>query len=124
MLSVALGATIIEKHITLSCNDDGPDHKASLDPKNFKEYVDGIKETQIILGKKIKQPSEVEKDNAAVSRQAIVAKNNIKKGKKFDLVNLTLKRAGQGMSPMLIRKLIGQESSKEYQIDDLIDETV
>ncbi len=124
MLSVALGATIIEKHITLNCNDDGPDHKASLDPKNFKEYVEGIKEAQIILGKKIKQPSEVEKDNAMVSRQVIVAKNNIQKGKKFDIENLTLKRAGQGMSPMLIRKLIGQESSKEYQIDDLIDETV
>ena len=76
------------------------------------------------MGKKIKQPSEVEKDNAVVSRQTIVAKNNIQKGKKFDLKNLTLKRAGQGMSPMLIRKLIGQESSKEYQIDDLIDETV
>lgn len=124
ILSVALGATIIEKHITLNCNDAGPDHEASLDPQNFKAYVEGIREAQIILGKKIKEPSEVEKDNAKVSRQVIVAKNNIRADEKFDLENLTLKRAGQGMSPMLIRKLIGQKSSKEYQIDDLIDEVL
>ena len=124
ILSVALGATIIEKHITLNCNDAGPDHEASLDPRNFKAYVEGIREAQIILGKKIKEPSEVEKDNAKVSRQVIVAKENIRADEKFDLENLTLKRAGEGMSPMLIRKLIGQKSSKDYQIDDLIDEAL
>ena len=124
MLSVALGASIIEKHITLNCNDAGPDHMASLDPKNFKAYVDGIREATVILGKKIKQPSEVEIDNANVSRQTIVANKNIRTNEKFDLDNLTLKRAGKGMSPMLIRKLIGQKSSKEYQIDDLIDEAL
>ena len=124
ILSVALGASIIEKHITLNCNDAGPDHMASLDPKNFKASVDGIREASVMLGKKIKIPSEVEIDNANVSRQTIVASKNIRTDEKFDLDNLTLKRAGQGMSPMMIRKLIGQKSSKEYQIDDLIDEAL
>jgi N,N'-diacetyllegionaminate synthase len=116
ILSVALGAS--------NCNDAGPDHMASLDPKNFKAYVDGIRDASVMLGKKIKKPSQVEIDNANVSRQTIVANKNIRTGEKFDLDNLTLKRAGQGMSPMKIRKLIGQKSSKEYQIDDLIDEVL
>lgn len=122
MLSVALGACIIEKHITLDANDVGPDHMASLDPDNFKKYVEGIREAEILLGKKIKQPSQIELDNANVARQVIVAKRNISENEKFDLENLTLKRAGQGMSAMLIRKLIGQKSSKKYQFDELIDE--
>ena len=124
ILSVALGASVIEKHITLDCNDAGPDHMASLDPDHFKAYVDEIRGSQILLGKKIKQPSKIELDNAKVARQVIVAKTNIKADEEFDLENLTLKRAGQGMSPMLIRRLIGQKSSKAYLIDDLIDESI
>ena len=124
MLSVALGASIIEKHITLDCNDIGPDHKASLNPENFKKYVESIREAQTILGKKIKQPSQIEIDNAKIARQVIVAKNSIKTNETFNLDNLSVKRAGKGMSPMLIHRLTGQKSSKEYQIDDLIDEVL
>jgi|TARA_B110000259_G_scaffold53322_1_gene62786 N,N'-diacetyllegionaminate synthase len=122
MLSVALGASIIEKHITLDCSDIGPDHKASLDPENFKKYVESIREAQVILGQKIKQPSKTEIDNANIARQVIVAKNSIKINETFNLDNLSVKRAGKGMSPMLIHELTGQRSSKEYQTDDLIDE--
>ena len=124
MLSVALGAEIIEKHITLNCNDDGPDHMASLDPKQFEEYVKGIRDAQVMLGEKIKKPSQTEIDNANIARQVIVAKNQINIDEPFNLENLTVKRAGKGMSPMLIHRLTGQKSSQKYQIDDLIDEVI
>ena len=76
------------------------------------------------LGKKIKQPSQIEIDNAKIARQVIVAKNRNKTNEIFNLDNLSVKRAGKGMSPMLIHSLTGQKSSKEYQIDDLIDEVL
>jgi len=124
MLSVALGASIIEKHITINCDDDGPDHMASLDLKGFKKYVHTIRDAEILLGEKIKEPSKIEQDNAMVARQVLVAKINISINEEFNLDNLTVKRAGLGLSPMLIHQLVGKIATKEYQADDLIDEVI
>ena len=124
MLSVALGASIIEKLITINCDDDGPDHMASLDIKDFKKYVNKIRDAEILLGEKIKKPSKIELDNAMVARQVLVAKNNISVNEEFNLDNLTVKRAGLGLSPMLIHQLVGKIATKAYQADDLIDEVI
>lgn len=124
MLSVALGATILEKHITINCDDDGPDHMASLDLQRFKKYVNTIRDAEILLGKKIKEPSKIELDNAMVARQVLVAKSNISINQVFNLDNLTVKRAGLGMSPMLIHQLVGKTATREYKADDLIDEVI
>ena len=75
--AVALGANIIEKHITLDKNLEGPDHKASLEPHEFEEMVRSIKVVEKSLGSGIKKLTNIEIDNAKVARKSIVAKRKI-----------------------------------------------
>ena len=78
-MSVALGAKVIEKHITLNNNMSGPDHKSSLNPKNFKDFVKKIRQSEKILGE-YKRPTKVELKNLPNIRRGIVSKKNLPKG--------------------------------------------
>ena len=118
--AVAMGASIIEKHFTISRRLKGPDHKASLTPNELKKMIKKINDTLIILGKFNKKPSRSEKKNINIARKSIVASKNIQKNEKFSLENLTCKRPGTGISPMLIPKLIGKKSNKSYKTDEII----
>ncbi len=118
--AVALGAKIIEKHMTLSRDLEGPDHKASLEPNEFAELVKYIRNISIALGSSKKTISKSEMKNVYVVRKSIFAKTNIKKGELFNASNLTTKRPGNGISPMKWDKLIGSVSDRDYFIDDLI----
>ena len=75
--AVALGAEIIEKHITLDNNLKGPDHKASLNPQEFKTMVDAIRNVEKSLGSGIKKVTDIEIENAKVARKSLVAKKKI-----------------------------------------------
>ena len=81
--AVALGAVVIEKHFTLSRNMQGPDHKASLEPRELKAMVCAIRNTEKILGSSVKKPTAVERDNRLVARKSIVALKDISKGEVF-----------------------------------------
>ena len=118
--AVALGASIIEKHLTLDKKLPGPDHTASLEPKEFKAMVDAIRLTEISLGDGIKQPSKSEIKNISIARRSIVAKKDIKSGEKFTESNLSVKRPGSGISPMEWKKMIGQKAKHNFKPDDLI----
>ncbi len=118
--AVALGAEIIEKHLTLDKNLQGPDHKASLEPNEFMEMVNSIRIVEKALGSGIKKVSKVEADNSKVARKSIVAKRDIVAGEVFTLENIDIKRPGTGLSPMRIYELIGTTSQSNYKIDDLI----
>ena len=83
LAAVAMGAKIIEKHITLNKKLSGPDHKASLDPTEFKTFVKLIRETEKCLGTGIKKPSKREKEIMKIARKSIVAKIDIRKNQKF-----------------------------------------
>jgi len=113
--AVAMGATVIEKHFTLDKTMDGPDHKASLEPSELIAMVRGIRNIELALGSSIKKPSESEKPNIAVARKSIVTSCQIKKGDTFTEDNLTIKRPGHGISPMLWDEYIGCISNKEYK---------
>ena len=119
--AIALGAEIIEKHFTLDRNLPGPDHAASLEPKELKNMIDCIKNIQVALGDGIKVASKSELKNITVARKSIVAKVNIKKGERFSEDNLTIKRPGTGLSPMKWNDLIDMLSNKNYNKDDLIE---
>jgi N,N'-diacetyllegionaminate synthase len=120
--AVALGATIIEKHFTLDRTMDGPDHAASLEPNELKMMVDAIRNIELaISGDGIKQPSSSEKKNIAIARKSIVAAKSISKGTVFTEFNLTVKRPGNGISPMKWDDIIGKVSTKDYQEDELIE---
>ena len=116
----ALGATIIEKHITLNKNFYGPDHKASIEGKDFKKMVNGIRNITIALGTGIKKPTNSEKKNIIIARNSIVAKVDIKKGKKFSYKNLAIKRPGNGISPMKIKKVVGKLAKRNFVQDEII----
>lgn len=118
--AVALGAKCIEKHFTLDCDLEGPDHKASLEPEQFKQMVKSIRNIEIALGSEKKKLTKSEANNIKIVRKSIVAKTNIQKGEIFNENNLTVKRPGNGISPMYWDKVIGKAAKKKYQKDDLI----
>lgn len=118
--AVALGATVIEKHFTLDRTMEGPDHKASLEPEELKAMVKGIRNIEKALGHGRKEPSESEKKNKEIARKSIVARTVINKGDVFNENNITVKRPGSGISPMLWDKIVGKVATKDYEEDDLI----
>jgi len=119
-IAVALGASIIEKHITLNNNLPGPDHKSSLNPKDFKAMVSNIRKTEKSFGNGIKKPNINEKKNIKIVRKSIVAKKNIRKGEKLTLFNLSFKRPGTGISPMNFKKILGRKANRNYKKDDFL----
>ena len=118
--AVTLGAKIIEKHLTVSRKMKGPDHKASLEPKDFKFMVDKIRNIEKALGSGKKIPKKNELKNMPFVRKSIVAAQKINKGDKFTNHNLAIKRPGTGISPMYIEKLIGKVSKRNFTKDELI----
>ena len=98
----------------------GPDHKASIEPNKFKNMVNLIRATEIMLGSKKKIPTKNELINKQFVRKSLVAKIDIKKGEKFSTMNLTTKRPGTGISPMKFNSYINKRAKKNYSKDDLI----
>lgn len=119
--AVALGATVIEKHFTLDRNMEGPDHKASLEPNELKAMVDSIRHIELALGNGMKQPAESEKKNMAVARKSIIASKEIKSGEIFTEENLTVKRPGDGISPMRWFDIMGKPAPRDFEEDELIE---
>ena len=120
LAAVALGAEVIEKHLTLDNTQDGPDHKASLEPDQFKNLVNGIRNVSISLGSGEKKIRDSELKNISKVRKSIIAKKNIKKNELFSEKNLCSKRPGTGLSPMLWDEIIGKKATRNYKIDDFI----
>ena len=118
--AVAMGASCIEKHFTLDKTMEGPDHQASLEPKELCLMVSSIRNIEKALGGLEKKSSISEYKNIDVVRKSIVASQTIKKGDIFTDKNIAAKRPGSGMSPMHWDDVIGTVSNKDYSSDDLI----
>ncbi len=118
--AVAMGASVIEKHFTLNRKLSGPDHAASLEPHELKSMIQAIRNIEKAMGDGIKKISPSEKKNILIARKSIVAKKEIFKGDKFSEKNLTVKRPGDGISPMLWDSIIGTYSDRNYKADELI----
>lgn len=119
--ATALGASVIEKHFTLDKTQNGPDHKASLEPDELAQMVAGIRQIELSLGDGIKRPSQSEMKNINIARKSIVAKFDIKKGEIFSTDNITTKRTTPaGISPMRWDEIIGTTAQKNYKKDEII----
>lgn len=118
--AVVLGAEIIEKHFTLDKNMEGPDHKASLEPLELSQMICSIRHIEKSLGDGNKKRTASEQHNIAAARKSIVAKCAISKGDIFTEANLTVKRPGNGISPMRWKELIGTRAERDYLEDELI----
>lgn len=119
--AAALGASVIEKHFTLDKSMEGPDHKASLDPQELKVMVTAIRNIEIALGDGIKRPSVSETPNKEVARKSIVARVKIVKGEILTEDNLTVKRPGNGISPMKWFEVLGTKAVRDFCEDELIE---
>lgn len=119
--AVALGATVIEKHFTLDRNLAGPDHKASLEPRELLALVSAIRNIEASLGDGIKRPSPSESKNIPIARRSLVASRKIHAGEVFTESNLAAKRPGTGISPMRWDEVLGRRATRDFAKDDLIE---
>ncbi len=119
--AVAMGAKVIEKHLTLDRKLPGPDQFASAEPGQFKEMVDAIRNIEAALGDGVKRPTSSELNNKSITRKSLVASREIKKGELFTTDNLCTKRPGTGISPMQIDSVLGRIAHRNFVLDELID---
>ena len=107
--AVALGACVVEKHFTLDKNLEGPDHKASLNPKELKAMVDAIRNVEVAMGDGVRKFTENEEEIKKVARKSIVLNQDVKKGTRLQREMLSIKRPGTGIPPKFINDIIGKE---------------
>ena len=118
--AAAMGACVIEKHFTLDKNLPGPDHRASLEPAELRALVDAVRHVEDALGSGVKEVADAEAPNIVVARKSIVAARDIRAGEVFTEENITVKRPGNGLSPMLWDSVIGRTASRAFPADTLI----
>lgn len=119
--AVAMGARIIEKHFTLDRNLPGPDHKASLEPAELASMVRAIRNIELAIGSGKKHVSDSERPNIVVARKSIVAATDIRKGDVLSEKNITVKRPGNGISPMRWDAVLGTTAIRDFRADELIE---
>lgn len=112
--SVALGASIIEKHITLKRSDGGPDAAFSLEPDEFKELVRGVRDTEKALGKITYEIGQKESENI-VFRRSLFAVEDIKMGEIFTGNNIKSIRPGYGLEVKYKKNILGKRSKKDIK---------
>ena len=119
--AVAMGATVSEQHFSLDRNLPGPDHKASLEPEELKAMVAAIRNIEIALGDGIKRITPSEAKNRPIARKSLVATQPIQVGEIFSVNNITTKRPGTGITPMLWDEIIGRPAPRNFAKDELIE---
>lgn len=122
IMATTLGACIIEKHLTLDRSLLGPDHKASLEPKEFKSLVEQLRKVKVILGSSEKVPVKRELQYFPLIRKSIVSVSDIKKGEKLTSVNLAIMRPGTGIAPRHYTRLLGKKAVRDIKASQLIKE--
>lgn len=116
VLSIALGARVIEKHFTLDRNMAGPDHKASSTPDEFRELAMSVRRAEVMLGKAKKSRQVEEFQMANVSRKSLVVARTIKAGQLIAREDLRLMRPGTGIGASFIATIVGQQANKDLDV--------
>jgi N-acetylneuraminate synthase len=120
LAAVALGAGIIEKHLTLDRNAEGPDHAASLEPADFKRMVSAIRNIEVAFGDGVKAPRDSEVKNIPIARKSIVATRPLKAGETIGPDDIAAKRPGSGRAPIEYWSLIGTKTAQPYDTEDQV----
>lgn len=119
--AAALGATVIEKHLTLDRTMRGPDHKASVEPEEFNKMVSGVRNIEYSMGDGRKIPTESELENRDNVRRSIVVKHAVARGERFTAENLSVKRPGTGISPMRWDEVLGRLAIRDFEADEMLE---
>lgn len=120
--AAALGACVIEKHMTLDKTMPGPDHKMSLEPDEFKQMADSLRNIEKAMGSGIKTPAQEELKNRDQVRKFLVAAKDIKRGEPYTMENLCARRCSLGISPMELPRILGTPAGRNYRKDEIIRE--
>jgi N,N'-diacetyllegionaminate synthase len=120
--AVALGADVIEKHLTLDRNMEGPDHRSSLEPGELKQMVTAIRNIELALGTGIKEPTPSERKNISIARKSLVSTHKLEPGHIITMDDITTKRPGNGISPMRIHEVIGKKLVCVVEADEVLTE--
>lgn len=119
--SVALGASVIEKHFTIDRGLPGPDHLASLEPDELKAMIRSIRNIEKAMGSQEKKVAAGEEQNRLVARRSLVAVAEIKQGEKFSADNVAAKRPAVGICPMQWDNVIGCKAPRDFTVDEPIE---
>ncbi len=120
LAAVALGACVIEKHLTLDCNLPGPDHAASSEPDGLAALVRGIRTIEAALGNGRKQQTNSERSTAAVARKSLVAARAISEGEVLTADTIAVRRPGTGLPPNLRPALLGRTARRAIPVGTLL----
>lgn len=120
--SISMGAKVVEKHFTLNKNDVGPDHRASLSPDEFLEFVKVIRKVESYIGNYVKEPTLSEQNSRKSLQKCLVANKDINMGEFFNDDNVVAKRTGgEGISPIFYKKIIGKKAKRNYLENEIIE---
>ena len=123
LVAVALGASVLEKHLTLSNTMQGPDHKASANPEDFKKYVRAVRDAEVILGSPKKTIAASARPYMPLVLKSVVARKPIRKGEKLTKENLAIKRPGTGLPPKFYFLMAGKRATRDLRRDEFIKRT-
>ena len=115
-----MGANVIEKHFTLDKSLAGPDHLASLEPEELILMTRGIRNIENALGNATKLPSASEIKNIKIARKSIHLTKDVKKGQILSKNDLTVKRPGGGISPLLVNDIVGCVAKNDLIEDSIL----
>ncbi|WP_322103818.1 N-acetylneuraminate synthase [Paraburkholderia sp. J41] len=118
--AAALGARVLEKHVTLDRSMEGPDHRASIEPGELAQMIRGVRRVTSALGDGRKRPSASERPNRLVARKSIVASRAIAKGEPLSADNLAVRRPGTGISPAQWDRVLGTVAARDYAANEPI----
>jgi N-acetylneuraminate synthase len=118
--AAALGACVIEKHVTLDRDLPGPDHRASLEPAELAAMVSGVRQVELALGDEAKVPGAAELLNARPARKSLVAARDIARGEVYSASNVVAKRPAGGRSPLEFWDIVGRRAARDIRKDEPI----
>lgn len=119
-LAVAAGACVLERHLTYDCTAAGPDHAASSDPRQFRQYVDFVRQAQVLRGKPGKTVLPIEQDVRTVSRQSLVATRSLEAGAVLCPDDVIVQRPGTGIPAALIGRAVGRRVARPIPSGSLL----
>lgn len=120
IIAVAYGASWVEKHITLSKADRGPDHRASMEPEEFNHFVNSVKIVNTMLGDGVKSPAPGEYETAAVARRSIVYRKNLDRGHRIELNDIEFLRPATGICASKYESVLGRQTVKPCSAGQLV----
>jgi N-acetylneuraminate synthase len=120
LAAAALGAAVIEKHVTLDRGLPGPDHRASLEPGELAELVKGVRQIEVALGSPEKTLTAGERSTVKVARRSLVAAQALAAGAVVERRHLAAKRPGTGISPMDVDKVVGRTLKRDVEKDAIL----